>query len=213
MNTLNDLQQKALQTYPTYEKFIAEQDPKRLLVNYSDFHEIKDAISIRRITIQEMDEMYKTSEISPGPDYFAKWILFFNKFTNINKGMPTDTIEWVAIQLYSKYCHFYFADLKVIFEHLLESRFGKFYGSVDTVLIMSAFTEYDKHRNRILHKEKEQIEVQKALWRKQAEGEIKQKVWDDLKKKNPDMEYEQLVTRWNKISEKIMQEEERKLFP
>jgi hypothetical protein len=156
-----------------------------------------------------MNEIYCTSDFSPGIDYFAQWLKFFNRFSNINKEMPMDIIRWAAIDLYSKYSHLYFADLKVLFECLLEAKYGKFYGSVDTVLIMSAFLHYDEERSRILNEEKKRKEIERNIWRKKRIEELRGEIYKEIKDKYPEHELFQHITQ---LSEQRIQEEENKLF-
>lgn len=213
MIELNEIQQAIHKQYPRYDLFMNEQDPQQLLMNYSDIHEIKEVISRRRITINEMNDIYSTDTFSPGIDYFAKWLSFFNKFSNLNKTMPTDTIEWVSVHLYSKYCHFYFADLKVIFEQFLETKRGKFYGSVDAVCIMSGFLHYDLDRKRIMDQAKEKLQAEKQVWYKNRLDELHYEVYAEIEMKHPDWETEQKVAHREKVVRQRMQEEAQKQFP
>ncbi len=213
MKELNEIQDKVYQAYPTYQQFLASQEPKMLLVNFSEIHEVADAISTRRLSIAEMMEIYGTDSFNPGIDYFAKWLSFFNKFSNINNVMPMDTIQWVAIHLCTKYCHFYFADLKVIFEHLLESKYGKFYGSIDTVRIMSGFLEYNESRNRVIHQVTERQKNEYEVWLVKRRVEIGQVVFLEIEKNHPDMPIDERFRTRERITEERLQKEAKKLFP
>jgi len=213
MIELNEIQQAIHDKYPSYDLFMKEQDPQQLLVNYSDIHEIKEVISKRRITIKEMQDIYSTDTFSPGIDYFAKWLSFFNKFSNLNKTMPPDTIEWVSVHLNSKYCHFYFADLKVIFEQFLETKRGKFYGSVDAVCIMSGFLSYDLDRKRIMDQAKEQKVAERKVWYNQRLLELNREVFNDIETKHPDWDDRKRLAHREQVVRQRIQEEEKKLFP
>ena len=98
---MNERQENVYQQYPTYENFLAAQGPNQILINFSNIHEIEESISVPRLSIAEMNEIYLRNDFNPGIDYYVKWLNFFNKFSNINKAMPMDIVNWAAIQLYS----------------------------------------------------------------------------------------------------------------
>ncbi|KAA6349008.1 hypothetical protein EZS27_003608 [termite gut metagenome] len=209
---MNATQENAYKKYPTYLLFLEEQKPEQMLMNYDTIHNVEEIISKIRLSVAEMDELYRTGDFSPGADYYARWLQFFNRFANINKEMPKDVIGWAAVQLYAKYSHFYFPDLKLIFEQILEARYGKFYGSVDTVLVMSAFLQYDEDRNRLLHQEEQRRKVERDLWYAKRIVEIKDKLYTDLKEKHPDWENGEILNTINKQAEQHIQQEAKTLF-
>ena len=196
---MNERQENVYQQYPTYENFLAAQGPNQILINFSNIHEIEESISVPRLSIAEMNEIYLRNDFNPGIDYYVKWLNFFNKFSNINKAMPMDIVNWAAIQLYLRYCHFYFADLKVIFEKILEAKYGKFFGSVDTVLIMSAFLQYNEERERLLHKEKERKDIEYESWRKVRSEQLRTEVYNELSSKHPDWLTGQIYEHMNQV--------------
>lgn len=212
MIEMNEIQARIYKVYPAYQKFVADQAPAQLLVNFNDVHTTKEAISVRRLSIKEMNDIYATSSFVPGIDYFGQWLKFFNRFSNINKPLPEGTIQWVAAHLFSKYGHFYFADLKVLFEQILESRFGKFYGSVDAVRILSAFLEYDEARGRILNEVATKREAEYKVWYEKRILQVREEVYQELKEKHPDWGHDALFEKMKREAEIRIKVEAKKIF-
>ena len=90
-----------------------------------------------------------------GLEYLAMYIAYMNVFLNINKGIPEHIIKQLGYIIYQRYNYFTLADLKLLFDHILESRYGTFYGSIDTQRIISSFYEYANERKAALIKLRE----------------------------------------------------------
>ncbi|MPN26132.1 hypothetical protein SDC9_173556 [bioreactor metagenome] len=69
--------------------------------------------------------------------------------------------------LYGRYNHFRLSDLKLLFDYILESRYGNFYGSIDTQRIVTSFFEYNREREETFAK----IEERQRAAKKKAENE------------------------------------------
>jgi len=136
----------------TWEQFFEKCKPEILILQYWQVVYIEDSLSKKRITFREMRDKYGTINhkkygICEAPVlYFFEYLNYFNTLSNINKPLPAVAIKQLSLILYSKYYYFYLSDLKLILEGLLEGKYGKFYGSVDSVLISSAFKEYSDKR-------------------------------------------------------------------
>ena len=155
-----ELMQTTLQRLPTWGDFITICSPANLCRQYSKVTRIYHSIERSRISLKEISEAYpQTDGVPAGMLYVKTWIEYFNEFSNINKPLPHTQINNVSVMLYTKYLHFYLSDLKLILEWILEGRYGKFYGSVDSQLILSAFYEYNNELEKILYESNSKKEV------------------------------------------------------
>ena len=150
----------------TWENFFETFKPEGLFLQYMNVDSIHKSINQKRISITEINYYYgkirhkSYGECNSGVLYFYEWLIYLNSISNINKPLPPKAIEQLSIILYSKYYYFYLSDLKLILEGLLEGQYGKFYGSVDAQLIMSAFKEYAAARK----KTEENIKSNKVIY-------------------------------------------------
>ncbi|KAA6337763.1 hypothetical protein EZS27_014192 [termite gut metagenome] len=55
---MNAIQKSVYEQYPTYMEFINAQEPEQMLLNYDNIHSIKEAISVIRLSVSEMNEIY-----------------------------------------------------------------------------------------------------------------------------------------------------------
>lgn len=167
---MDSLSNQIKQQYPTWQDFVVNQDPSLLLINYDTVNKITDVYYATPVTLEFLNETYPLKDSSAGLYYLVKWLTFLNDFLNINKGIQQKFIHHLAFTLYSKYKYFKLADLKLLFDFILESRYGTFYGSVDTQRIVSSFFEYNRERNEIFTKIEERInEEAKKLERQNIE--------------------------------------------
>lgn len=143
-NNLTPIQQKTLEAYPNYEKFMLDYNPPRLLVVYDDIKTIGKSVMQQRVSIADICAIYNTDKFNAGVDYLEKWLQFVNRFSNINK--PLTETRTVAYMIYNEFNGFFFSDLKVLFEKLMRGEYGAFYGSVDAQRILTAFTQYGAQR-------------------------------------------------------------------
>lgn len=159
-----DLEKQILQNFPNWQDFVEEQKPEQLVINYDFVNNFYDVYETSPITLFLLTKIYPRKEGSAGYEYLKSWLQFLNKFLNINKGLKSDGIELLSYMLYQRYNHFHLSDLKLILTHILESRYGTFYGSIDTQRMMSSFFEYNREREETFTKirEREAIAKEKA---------------------------------------------------
>lgn len=138
----------------TWEKFYEGCKPEGLIIQYWDVNNIYQSVCKKRVTLKDIKEKFGKyrhkiyGECDCGILYCYEWLNYLNQVSNINKPLPPEGAKQLSFILYVKYYYFYLSDLKLILEGILEGKYGKFYGSVDAQLIMSAFKEYaDKRRS------------------------------------------------------------------
>ncbi len=140
----------------TWEQFYEQCKPEGIIMQYWQVNKIYDSIRKNRLTFRQMNLKYgrinhkKYGECDCGVLYYYEWLNYLNAVSNINKPLPPVTVKQLAFILYTKYFYFYIADLKLILEWILEGRYGVFYGSVDSQLIMRAFREYSEERRKLM---------------------------------------------------------------
>ena len=143
---MTEFQAQILHNYPTYKEFLEELAPKQLLSVYWNVSSITQCLEKRYITIIDIREAYSSEKPKAGVDYLERWLIYLNNFSNINKKL--EETNAVAHMIYSGYYFFTLADLKVLFEKIMRSEYGTFYGSVDAQRIISSFEEYNKERKK-----------------------------------------------------------------
>jgi len=158
---MKDLEKQLLEDYPTWKDFEEKMKPRALLSSYDFVKNLWDVYETSPITLKFLTETYPLKQSAAGYEYLEKWLRFLNDFLNINKKLENQQITDLAYMLYGKYSHFHLSDLKLLFTYILESRYGTFYGSIDTQRISSSFFEYNRERNEIFvkieEKEKEAL--------------------------------------------------------
>lgn len=167
MKVINHIKER----YPDSKSFLNEQGPLQLIVNYDDVTKIQDVFSKTEISLQIIDEAFLNENKKIGVAYVAEWLLMLNDFLNINKTIPVKSIRQLAYMIFKRHSHLTLADLKLLFEFILESKYGVFYGSVDTQTILTSFSQYSMERKEVINKIREQEEKQKAeMQRDNKEG-------------------------------------------
>lgn len=155
-----ELKKQLLADYPTWEAFVKAQDPRQLIVNYDQVQRLSDVFRATPVTLLLLSETYSLKNNLAGLDYLSRWITFLNDFLNINKGIPQQYVSPLAYILYAEYDYFYLADLKLLINFILESRYGPFYGSIDTQRIVSSFFYYNRERNEVFGRVVERLKKQ-----------------------------------------------------
>ncbi|MDR2004269.1 MAG: hypothetical protein LBQ74_14665 [Prevotella sp.] len=141
----NPIQTKVFQEFPVYEKFLDRYKPENLIVYYSDINTVEDSIAEKRFSLEDISFLYPpVKKIPAGIDYLSKWITYLQDFLNINNRLTK--VQDIATMIYKDNRHFYLSDLTVIFQAILRSEYGRFYGSVDAQTIISSFTLYNVSR-------------------------------------------------------------------
>lgn len=153
---LSSIQLKTLKAYPTFQGFMTDYKPEQLLVVYEDVRTIIKSVSCVRLSLSDVATLYDNNTRKAGLKYISDWLDFVNRFSNINK--PLTEISTVAYMIYIRFNHFYFSDLKIIFEKLMCGEFGSFYGSVDAQRILTSFTQYDQERKQTIYRLKQNQE-------------------------------------------------------
>lgn len=167
---MTELEKQVLGKYPDWRKFVEWQSPEQLVVNYDFVNSFYDVYETSPITLKLLTDIYPRKESYAGYEYLGSWLRYLNDFLNINKGLQTEHIDQLSYILYAKYNHFRLSDLKLLLEYVLESRYGTFYGSIDTQRISSSFFEYNRERNEIFGKirEKEKEALKNETYSKPA---------------------------------------------
>lgn len=179
----NKIQLQLLNSYPNWSDFVKNQSPEQLIVNYDFVSSIWDVYETSPITLNLLTEVYPLKQSFAGYEYLDNWLRYLNDFLNINKGLQTQYIKQLSYMLYAKYNHFRLSDLKLLFNYILESRYGTFYGSIDSQRIVSSFFEYNRERTN----EFEKIEEKKREAAKKAEKDKPYSPPDFSKYKNISM--------------------------
>lgn len=164
---MNDLEKQLLQDYPTWSDFVKDQSPEQLVVNYDFVNNLFDVYETSPISLIFLTNIYPRKQSYAGFEYLDLWLRFLNDFLNINKGLQTQYIKQLSYMLYAKYNHFRLSDLKLLFYYILESRYGTFYGSIDTQRIVSSFFDYNREREETFGK----IRDRERAAEKKAENE------------------------------------------
>lgn len=162
---MKKLKQQILQDYPSWPEFVKGQSPEQLVVNYDFVISLYKVYETTPITLDLLTELYPRTQSYAGYEYLEMWLKFLNEFLNINKGLQAQYIKQLSYILYAKYQHLRLSDLKLLFDYILESRYGTFYGSIDSQRIVSSFYEYNKERTDLFAK----IETQQKEAEKKAE--------------------------------------------
>lgn len=158
MKVINHIKER----YPDSKSFLAEQGPLQLIVNYDDVTKIMDVFSKTEISLLIIDEAFMSENKKLGVIYVAEWLAMLNDFLNINKTIPTKSIKQLAYMIFKRHSYLTLADLKLLFEFILESKYGVFYGSVDTQTILTSFSQYSVERKEVINKIREQQQKQMA---------------------------------------------------
>lgn len=164
---MKDLEKQLLQDYPTWQDFVKDQSPEQLVVNYDFVNNLFDVYETSPISLIFLTKIYPRKQSYAGFEYLDLWLRFLNDFLNINKGLQTQYIKQLSYMLYAKYNHFRLSDLKLLFYYILESRYGTFYGSIDTQRIVSSFFDYNREREETFGK----IRDRQRAAEKKAENE------------------------------------------
>lgn len=135
-----------LEKFENFENFKSKISPAQLLVEYGNIRRFHDVYKCDRITLFTITEAFPIKNKIAGMMYLHDWFTHLNDFLNINKGIQPKQIAQLSFMMYSKYGELCLADLKLIFEYILESRYGTFYGSVDTQRLSTSFYEYYRER-------------------------------------------------------------------
>lgn len=143
---MSNLAQQIFDKYPSWPAFLQDQSPEQLIVNYDFVNNFNDVYNTSDITLKFLSDLYNLKKSYAGYEYLERWLNFLNDFLNINKGLQPGVIKQLSYILYAKYSHFRLSDLKLLFNYILDSRYGTFYGSIDTQRIASSFYEYNLER-------------------------------------------------------------------
>lgn len=155
---MSDLKQQIFDRYPSWPAFLQDQSPEQLIVNYDFVNNFNDVYTTSDITLKLLTELYKLKKSYAGYEYLERWLNFLNDFLNINKGLQPGVIKQLSYILYAKYSHFRLSDMKLLFNYILDSRYGTFYGSIDTQRISSSFFGYSNERKEAFTKIEKEIE-------------------------------------------------------
>jgi len=167
-----ELEKQILEKYADWQKFVSDQSPEQLVVNYDFVNNFYDVYETSPISLKLLTDIYPRNGSYAGYEYLGLWLRYLNDFLNINKGLQPQYIKQLSYILYAKYNHFRISDLKLLFDYILESRYGTFYGSIDTQRVSSSFYEYNRERNdvfiKIIEKEKRQEKTKRLKSRRQT---------------------------------------------
>jgi len=209
------IQSQLYQKFPDYKGFIEHFKPANLIVLYDDINTIEESISEVRISIQDINTIYpKQNNVPAGIDYLSRWIDYLQDFLNINNRLTK--IQDVAAVLYKDHRHFYLSDLALIFQGILRSEYGRFYGSVDSQTIITSFGMYNVNRFKSYLQSDQKVRLILDSKIGEMQRLFKQQLYDEIEKegKIPDKKeiYIELEKRFNERFPLIYQEEYQKLM-
>ncbi len=186
--------------YPTYEKFMQDLSPEKLLVVFSDIIYVEQSVSKVRLSLGDINNMYSRSGFNPALDYMIKWIEYLAKFSNLN---PLVETRAVAFMICDKFSHLYLTDLKLAFEKIIRADYGKlsvFFGSIDAQRLMYSFNQYDIERNAISNKYMQKLQEQFSSIREKIEETEKIRIHAEMAAENKKGDF------WNKFLERCHKE-------
>lgn len=173
---MSDARNILQQNFKSFKQFLQEQGPSNLMLNYNHVTIIANVFQNTKISLNAINGAFKDTT-DAGYEYMHEWIKFLNEFLNIRNGLQHSMMQTLALNCYNKYGYFTLADLKLLLDFILESKYGTFYGSVDTQRILTSFSEYARERrefeDKLIQKEKER--------RKKEENEKRVGVYDPNK--------------------------------
>lgn len=88
-------------------------------------------------------------------------IINLSEFCGVKDKLSGDQAEELAWLLKGEYSYYTVTQFLVFFHDFKMGRFGKFYGSVDPLVITSALKEFDKERVRLLAARERELEDQR----------------------------------------------------
>lgn len=203
---------KILELFPTFDAFTEHFKPANLIIIYAEVNTIDESISEKRMTIENMNQIYTGKVVYPAIEYLNNWIIYLQDFLNINNKL-TKTRD-VATMIYKDYRGFYLTDLKIIFEKILRSEYGTFYGSVDSQRIISSFSMYSDERKRLFNKALHQVKYQMVNNDEQIKADLKQEIWNNLQKEKIEKEkmWPELEKRFNEQLPGVLEQKAQKLL-
>jgi hypothetical protein len=83
---------------------------------------------------------------NPAASMIAAWIQCLNEYNFSLKPCPDKHITELSMQIFQKYQILDLREFNSVFMRILEGRYGKFTGSVDSQTIMMAFKSYYESR-------------------------------------------------------------------
>lgn len=191
---MDNLEKEIHSKYPSWKGFLQDQSPEQLLVNYDFVNNFNDIYTTSPITLKFLTDLYKLPKSYAGFEYLERWLHFLNDFLNINKGLQPGVIKQLSYMLYARYSHFRLSDMKLLFNHILDSRYGTFYGSIDTQRIVSSFYEYSSERKDAFLKIEAKIaEEEKERERRRPGGLPDYNRFPSLKKYSPNNTTKDLI--------------------
>lgn len=72
-----------------------------------------------------------------------------SKFSGCKGKMTTDTIEQLALMIYTDYSAYRLSELMLFFQQFKRGEYGRFYGAVDPMIIIEALKRFDIRRRQI----------------------------------------------------------------
>lgn len=209
---MTPLQEQTYSRYPSFESFIKDYAPIELLVIYAQVNTIEDSVTKIGLTLEDINTMYAKNGSMPGAYYIALWLQFLNKFSNITK--PLTEFQAVSVMIYNSHKYFHLADMKVIFEKIMRSEYGTFYGSVDAQRIITSFFQYSIDRNFIKTRALSKLNSKLSEAKEKVEKEQKQIIFDELKAKGlkGDILMDEFKTQCDKRLPTLINEEALKLL-
>ncbi|MBD8349367.1 DUF6633 family protein [Dysgonomonas sp. HGC4] len=178
---MTPIQDKTFAQYPTFDSFLKDYSPAQLLIVYSHVTTIEESVIKNGLTLEDINCMYTQNGSMPGAEYVEKWLKFLNDFSNINK--PLTETRAVSVMIYPLYKYFRLADMKLIFDKIMRSEYGPFYGSVDAQRILTSFFKYNIDRMYAHPRALTKINTALASIREKVETEQKQIIFNELKEK------------------------------
>ncbi len=167
--------------YPTYNDLLKALSPDKLLVVFSEIEYIEHSIAKKRVSLEDLNELYAGNGRNPGVDYLTDWIAYLTKYINVK---PLIESRAAAFMIYNSYKGLYLADLKLLLEKIAKAEYGRdslFFGCIDVQRLCYCFAMYNQERSRIANKFYQKLSDQFSKIKEQVENAEKERIFNEVK--------------------------------
>ena len=173
-------QQTLFKEYPTYEALLKDLSPDKLLAAFSQIEHIEQSIAKKRVSLEDINELYSKNGKSPGVDYLEEWIRYLAKYIHVK---PLIETRAVSFAIYKRYRLLHLADLKLLLEKISNVEYGRdslFFGCVDAQRLNYCFGMYNEERSRIANKYYQKMEEKFNKIKEETEDAEKQRIYNEV---------------------------------
>jgi len=173
-------QQLLFKGYPTYESLLEVLHPEKLLAAFSEIEHIEQSILKKRVSLEDINELYSKNGRNPGVDYTEEWIKYLAKHINVKPLLETRAVSFT---IFKRYGHFHLTDLKLLLEKIANVEYGRdslFFGCVDAQRLNYCFAMYNEERNRIANKYYQKLDEKFSAIKDETEKNEKQRIYNEV---------------------------------